>query len=159
VSRRFVSEHAGAYPVTRLCELVGVPRSSYYEWANRPLSEHYLDDVLLSNEIFDIHVASRHTYGAPRVAGQLHNRGRHHGCKRVARIMAECGLVGVHGRKKWRRGSVTPHPRAICWTAISAPSVPTSGGSRTSRSSGAAMASSISPASKTSATSASRAGR
>jgi putative transposase len=104
VSRRFVSEHAGTYPVTRLCELVGVSRSSYYEWANRPLSAHYLDDVDLANEIHAIHVASRRTYGAPRVAGQLHNAGRHHGCKRVARIMAECGLVGVHGRKRWRRG-------------------------------------------------------
>jgi putative transposase len=104
VSRRFVSEHAGAFPVTRLCELVDVARSSYYEWVSRPLSDHYLDDAELANEIYDIHVASRCTYGAPRVAGQLHNGGRHHGCKRVARIMAECGLVGVHGRKKWRRG-------------------------------------------------------
>jgi len=104
VSRRFVSEHAGTYPVTRLCELVGVSRSTYYEWANRPLAAHYLDDVDLANAIYEIHVASRRTYGAPRVAGQLHNGGRHHGCKRVARIMGECGLVGVHGRKRWRRG-------------------------------------------------------
>ena len=45
MSRRFVSEHRGEFPVTRLCELVGVPRSSFYEWDNRPLSDHYLDDV------------------------------------------------------------------------------------------------------------------
>ena len=29
VSRRFVSEYAGEYPVTRLCVLVDVPRSSF----------------------------------------------------------------------------------------------------------------------------------
>ena len=104
MSRRFVSEHAGQFPVQRLCELVGVPRSSYYEWSSRPLSQHYLDDVDLAVEIFEIHETSRRTYGAPRVAGQLHDRGRHHGTKRIARLMAECGLVGVHGRKKWRRG-------------------------------------------------------
>jgi transposase InsO family protein len=104
VSRRFVSEHRGEFPITRLCELVEVPRSSFYEWAGRPLSDHYLDDVELAKEIYEIHVASRRTYGAPRIAGQLHHRGRHHSRKRVARIMAECGLVGVHGRKKWRRG-------------------------------------------------------
>jgi putative transposase len=104
VSRSFVSEHAEEFPVTRLCALVDVARSSYYEWVDRPLSDHYLDDAWLSNEIHDIHVASRGTYGAPRVSGQLHNAGRHHGHKRVARIMAECGLVGVHGRRKWRRG-------------------------------------------------------
>ena len=36
--------------------------------------------------------------------------------KRVARLMAECGLVGVHGRKKWRRGkrsSTAPGPDLI----------------------------------------------
>ncbi|MBM3675372.1 MAG: IS3 family transposase [Actinobacteria bacterium] len=47
---------------------------------------------------------SRCTYGSPRVHGQLRNRGRRHGRKRVARLMGECGLVGVHGRRKWRRG-------------------------------------------------------
>jgi hypothetical protein len=104
VSRRFVSAHAEEYPVTRLCALVEVPRSSFYEWSSRPLSDHYVDDADLANEIYDIHMASLRTYGAPRIAGQLHNRGRHHGRKRVTRIMAECGLVGVHGRKKWRRG-------------------------------------------------------
>ena len=104
MSRRFVSEHAMDYPVARLCELVDVPRSSFYEWSARPLSDHYVTDAELANEIYDIHVASLRTYGAPRIAGQLHNRGRYHGRKRVARIMAECGLIGVHGRKKWRRG-------------------------------------------------------
>jgi transposase InsO family protein len=110
VSRRFVSEHRDQFPTTRLCRLVGVSRSSFYEWASRPLSDHYFDDAALAAEIHEIHVASRRTYGAPRVAGQLHNRGRHHGTKRVARIMAECGLVGVHGRRKWCRGKANPAP-------------------------------------------------
>jgi len=104
VSRRFVSEHAGQFPIQRLCILVEVPRSSFYEWHRRPLSDHDLADAWLANDIYDIHVASRCTYGSPRVVGQLRNRGRRHGRKRVARIMAECGLVGVHGRRKWRRG-------------------------------------------------------
>ena len=110
MSRRFVSEHAGQFPTKRLCELVEVPRSSFYEWSTRPWSDHYVGDVDLAAEIYEIHVASRRTYGAPRVAGQLHNRGRHHSCKRVARIMTECGLVGVHGRKKWRRGKAATAP-------------------------------------------------
>jgi len=112
VSRRFVSEHRGQYPTKRLCELVGVPRSTFYDCDSRPLSEHYLADVALAVEIFEIHETSQRTYGAPRVAGQLHHKGLHHGTKRVARIMAECGLVGAHSRKKWRRGKrgVAPAP-------------------------------------------------
>ncbi len=110
MSRRFVSEHVDQFPVQRLCALVEVARSSFYEWASRPLSDHALEDAWLANEIHDIHVASRCTYGSPRVHGQLRNRGRRHGRKRVARIMAECGLVGVHGRKHWRRGKADTAP-------------------------------------------------
>lgn len=47
----------------RLCALVGVPRSSFYEWKSRPLSNHLLDDAHLASAIFDIHRASRRTYG------------------------------------------------------------------------------------------------
>ena len=110
MSRRFVSEHAGQFPIQRLCELVDVPRSSFYEWSTRPLSEHYLDDAWLANAIYDVHRASRCTYGAPRVEGQLRHRGRSHSRKRVARIMAECGLVGAHSRRRWRRGRTNTAP-------------------------------------------------
>ena len=63
-----------------------------------------------------IHEASQRTYGTPRVLGQLQHRNRRVGRKRVARIMAECGLVGVHGRKEWRRvkrSSSAPGPDLI----------------------------------------------
>ena len=104
---RFVSANEDAYPVKRLCELVECSRSGFYAWRDRPLSDHYLADVDLAAEIFEIHEASQRTYGAPRVLGQLQHRNRKVARKRVARIMAECGLVGVHGRKKWRRGKKT----------------------------------------------------
>lgn len=110
MSRRFVSDHAGEYPVQRLCELVEVPRSSFYEWSTRTLSEHYLGDAWLANQIYDVHVASRRTYGSPRVEGQLRHRGQCHSRKRVARIMAECGLIGAHSRRKWRRGRANTAP-------------------------------------------------
>jgi transposase InsO family protein len=110
VSRRFVSDHAGQHPVTRLCVLVDVPRSSFYEWRNRPPSQRDLDDAVLADEIVDVHRASQGTYGAPRVHGQLRHRGRRVGRKRVARLMAAHGLVGVHGRRKWRRGKPNTAP-------------------------------------------------
>ena len=52
---RFVSEHMAEYPVKRLCELVECSRSGFYAWRNRPLSDHYLADVDLAAEIFEIH--------------------------------------------------------------------------------------------------------
>jgi putative transposase len=112
VSRRFVSDHAGQYPVIRLCALTGVARSTYYEWRSRAPSQRDLDDAVLVTEIAEIHEASQGTYGVPRVLGQLRHRGRRVGRKRVARLMAANGLVGVHGRRKWRRGRPNTAPAA-----------------------------------------------
>ena len=116
IADRFVSEHAEQHPVKRLCQLVEVPRSSFYEWRTRPLSDHYIDDAWLANEHLTTSMSrraaptGRHGFGASSAtAAVCHSR------KRVARIMAECGLVGVHGRRKWRRGE-TEHGAgtAIC---------------------------------------------
>ncbi|MEN8235537.1 MAG: IS3 family transposase [Actinomycetota bacterium] len=110
MSRRFVSDHADRYPVTRLCALDGVSRSTFYEWHNRAPSQRAVDDAVPTDEIVDIHQASRGTYGAPRVHGQLRHRGVRVSRKRVARLMATHGLVGVHGRRRWRRGKPNTAP-------------------------------------------------
>ena len=110
MSRRFVSDHADRYPVNRLCTLVGVARSSFYAWHTRTPSAREVADQELRVEIVEIHDRSQRTYGAPRVHGQLRHRGHRVGRKRVARLMREEGLVGVHGRRRWRRGRPNTAP-------------------------------------------------
>jgi transposase InsO family protein len=106
----FVHDHQAEFPINKLCELVELPRASYYRWAKPVLSDRYLADAYLSKEIFDIWERSRRTYGSPRVWGQLRRSGIRVGPKRVARLMAECGLVGAHARKRWRRGRANTAP-------------------------------------------------
>ena len=101
---RFVCDHQAEHAVKDLCRVIDLPRSTYYAWLNHQPSQRAWDDNVLLREIKEIHVLSRHTYGAPRILGQLRHRGHRVGRHRVARIMVEHGLVGVHGRKKWRRG-------------------------------------------------------
>ena len=101
---RFVHDHQAEHAVKDLCRVIDLPRSTYYAWLAHQPSQRAWDDNALLSEIKDIHVLSRHTYGAPRILGQLRHRGHRVGRHRVARIMVEHGLVGVHGRKKWRRG-------------------------------------------------------
>lgn len=103
---RFVHDHKAEYCVTDLCRVIELPRSTYYAWVNYQPSHRELANNELLNQIVDIHRRSRHTYGVPRVWGQLRNRDLRVGRHRVARLMARHGLVGVHGRKKWRRGRV-----------------------------------------------------
>jgi transposase InsO family protein len=109
---RFVDDHQADYPITVLCRLVELSRATFYRWANPDLSDRYLDDAYLAKEIVDIHRTSRRTYGSPRVWGQLRRSGVRVGEKRVARIMAEIGLIGAHSRRKWRRGRANTAPAA-----------------------------------------------
>lgn len=91
-------------PVKRMCELVEVPRSSFYAWVNHTPSAREVADAELLEVIRDIYRRSRNTYGVPRVYGQLRRSGRPVARSRVARLMRADGLVGAHASKKWRRG-------------------------------------------------------
>lgn len=107
---RFVEEHQAEYRVTDLCRVAGVSRSGYYAWRSRPLSTRAVADAELLEVIREIHHNSRGTYGAPRVRGQLRRAGHRVSRHRVARLMRCDGLVGAHGRRKWRRGR---HPAMV----------------------------------------------
>jgi putative transposase len=113
VSRfRFVEDHQSIYPVKRLCALVGVSRSGFYAWRDRPPCTRAREDAELVEVIRAVYERSRCTYGAPRIEGQLRRAGRCHGRKRIARLMHAHGLVGAHARRRWRRGrpDIAPAP-------------------------------------------------
>jgi putative transposase len=102
---RFVQDHQAEYRITDLCRVAGVSRSGFYAWRDRPRSARERADAELVELIREIHLRSRGTYGAPRVCGQLRRNGLRVSRHRVARLMAAAGLVGVHGRRRWRRGT------------------------------------------------------
>ena len=62
-------------------------------------------DDALANEITVLHIASRRTYGVPRIHAERRRLGRQVNRKRVARIMRERDIRGVTRRK---RRSLTP---------------------------------------------------
>jgi transposase InsO family protein len=101
---RFVSDNQAELSVKRMCELVEVPRSSFYAWRNHKPSARDIADAELLEVIRDIYRRSRNTYGVPGVYGQLRRSGRRVARSRVARLMRANGLVGAHASKKWRRG-------------------------------------------------------
>jgi putative transposase len=111
---RFVSEHR-AYGVKRVCDVLGVSRSGYYDWCRRPPSLRATRNAELTGLIREIHRRSRTTYGAPRVHAELRRLGELCAKKRVARLMAKEGLVGAHARRKWRTGKpdIAPAPDLV----------------------------------------------
>ena len=86
------------------CRVLGVSRSGYYEWRDRPPSARAVEDAALTATIHDVHEASRGCYGAPRVHAELRlGLGLAVARKRVARLMRVAGLAGIGGRRKQRR--------------------------------------------------------
>jgi transposase InsO family protein len=77
---------------------LGVSRSGYYAWLNRPESRRAREDRHLVKQIRQIHEESRGTYGSPRVHKSLNRRGIFIGKGRVERLMREASIVGKAAR-------------------------------------------------------------
>jgi putative transposase len=98
---RLIEAERTSFPVQLMCRMLGVSRSGYYDWRDRPPSERDREDAALSGKIREIHERSRRTYGSPRVHAELRALGTRCGRKRVARLMREAGLEGcLRGRRK-----------------------------------------------------------
>ena len=88
------------YSVRRMCGLLGVSPSGYYAWLSRGPSARERADRPLRDRITDTHSRSRGTYGAPRVWAELAADGFCVGRKRVARLMRQARIQGIHRRRK-----------------------------------------------------------
>ncbi len=91
------------HPILRLCLHLEVSASGYYDWHRRRIcpGPRAVEDQALAQEIDQIHIRSRETYGAPRVEKELRKKGRCHGRNRIARLMKENGLCGRQ-KKRYR---------------------------------------------------------
>jgi len=95
-----VEREKATHRIAMMCRVLGVSTSGYYAWRDRGISARALQDAELTKLIVEIHRKSRATYGAPRVHAELiMGYGIRCSKKRVARLMRQAGLVGVHRRK------------------------------------------------------------
>jgi putative transposase len=94
VTYAFIAEHAGAFPVRRMCKVLSVSSSGYYDWCRRPPSERQQANERLLSAIRREHEASRQTYGSPRIHAALKRQGFDAGHNRIARLMQANGIVG-----------------------------------------------------------------
>lgn len=89
----FIANEATTYPATILCRLLGVSRSGYYAWRERPEPQDRLAPQV--QEVFWRH--SRR-YGSRRITAELRDQaviGRH----RVRRLMRVQGLQAIQPRR------------------------------------------------------------
>ena len=113
---RFVERERARHHLVTLCRVLGVSPSGFRSWAAPHADARARADAALLVRIAQIHRASRGTYGSPRVHAELLDEGTRVGRKRVARLMRDAGLVGVHRRRR-----AAPRPRRAYRSATTAP--------------------------------------
>ncbi|MEW1569383.1 IS3 family transposase [Streptomyces sp. NPDC093509] len=98
---RFIHAEKANYPIVLLCQVLHVARSSYYAWRDGEAArrKRQAADDALAHEITVLHIASRKTYGVPRIHAELRRLGQRVNRKRIARIMRERDIRGVTRRK------------------------------------------------------------
>lgn len=92
-------DHRTCWPLRAMCRALCVSRSGYYAWQRRQPSARSQRRATLSAAIREAHVASRKTYGSPRVTAALNRRGVLCCVNTVARIMRQAGLAAQSKRR------------------------------------------------------------
>jgi putative transposase len=108
----FIEQHKEVWPVTVMCQALGVSTQGYYAWRGRPASAQQQRRDGLLGEIADIHEQVKGRYGSPRVHAELQARG--HGCcvNTVARLMHQAGIRAKTARK-FRHMTDSNHSRPV----------------------------------------------
>ena len=86
--------------VQPLCRLVGVSRSGYSAWVERPPSQRSRDDTRLRGLIRESYEASGRTDGAPRILCDLREVGECVGKNRIAKIIQRHKIRAQRGYKQ-----------------------------------------------------------
>ncbi|QRK05536.1 IS3 family transposase [Archangium violaceum] len=112
VKFEFIDAEKAHFPVDFMCEQLGVSRSGYYAWKERPESARDKADRALAEEVTRIHRDSRGTYGSPRVHAELRARGQRVSRKRVARLMNEHDIA-ARKRRRFVRTTDSRHNQPV----------------------------------------------
>ena len=96
---KFIQTHCREYKIVRLCDVLEVSTSGFYDWLNRPESKRSYENRALTEKIKHFHKASRGIYGSPKIHADLVADGKKCGVKRVARLMRVADIKSKVARR------------------------------------------------------------
>lgn len=88
----FIAKHRGVWPVSWICEALGVSRSGFHAWLGRGPSARARSDEMLGARVRASFIASYRTYGARRVWHDVLAEGQPCGLHRIERLMRQQAL-------------------------------------------------------------------
>ncbi|MGG3804293.1 IS3 family transposase [Metabacillus fastidiosus] len=80
------------YSIQMMCRVLKIPKSTYYQAANKKPSVYQLENEQLTTRIRDIHRESNELYGAPKIHFLLCREGWKVSIKRIQRLMRQAGI-------------------------------------------------------------------
>ena len=95
----FIQDHADQYPVTLLCRMLGVQRSTWYDWRNRPGKVIPAEELVLRRRMKALFAASRESLGSRTLAENLRQEGFVIGRDKTRRRMKQLNLKVKQKRK------------------------------------------------------------
>lgn len=113
----WIQTHQEQHSVERMADVLDVSRSGYYAWRKNPQSLRQRENEQLKEEIAATFESSRKTYGSPRVAQALRQKGRRIGRHRVARLMREEGLQ-ARPKKRWKVTTQSKHRHPVAENSL-----------------------------------------
>src|SRR3954452_11626783 len=106
---RFIEDRRADYPVTILCDVLGVSPAGYYAWRARPESRRAAADRELVEDIRRIHRDTRGRYRSPRIHVELKAQGRGVSRGRIERLMRHHGIRAIMARPRRVRTTDSRH--------------------------------------------------
>jgi transposase InsO family protein len=95
----FIERHKDVWPVTVLCDTLGVSTQGFYAWRSRPKSERQQRRDALLVEIRAVHAEVKERYGSPRMAAELQAKGVPCCVNTVAKLMRDHDIRAKTARK------------------------------------------------------------
>lgn len=95
-----------------MCSVLGVPRSGYYEWQERPESTHSAADNRISQKIKTVFENNRKTYGTRRIKRDLAEIGEIVSRPRISRLMKKQGLE-CKSKRKFKATTNSKHNKPV----------------------------------------------
>ncbi len=110
----FIHRHRSEHRVGKMCQVLNVSRSRYYQWLKAPESRRACENAMITAKIKAIHAnPKKGNYGSPRMTEELRDAGIICSKARVARLMK---IAGIHAKRhkkfKITTNSKHSHPLA-----------------------------------------------
>jgi transposase InsO family protein len=108
----FIEQHRDLWPVTVMCDALGVSPQGFYAWRSRPTSDQQRRRDALLVEIAAAHAEAKGRYGSPRIYAELKAKGIDCCINTVAKLMHDNDIRAKTARK-FKNTTDSNHPLPV----------------------------------------------